>query len=452
MNRIAGMADHRQYLWMIAAFSLIASLGILFDTSAFGEEKQVEVLTLEDALRIAAEKNRDIQKALEFKNQVEGRYVEERAAALPHFVITAYAINKRDESLEAFGKGFSLRNNTRSVELGLSQTLFTWGQIGAAIRAAKVGMATAEDQLRIFRHAASRAVSASFYDILLAKALHTIALENLDQKTRHYDEAQKKFSAGVATEYDILVSKVSTENARPAAIQAENLIRISREKLRFLLGRDGQEIDVMGSLEIGVLPYPIAEEIVEVAKNNRPELSDLRHRIGVANELVKVAQGGDKPKLDFQAGYGWREQDLGRDKANGAAWSAGLFVTYPIFDGLHTRGRVTQAKSNATTLRIEEAKLLDLISLEVRDTCNAVREAGEIVKALSGTVSQAERLLYLAEKGYEYGVKTRLDVEDAQLNLLQARVNLSRGKRDYLVALVNLEWVAGRIGETTHNK
>ena len=127
-------------------------------------------------------------------------------------------------------------------------------------------------------------------------------------------------------------------------------------------------------------------------------------------------------------------------------------MTYPIFDGLRTRGRVSQAKSNAATLRIEEAKLIDSISLEVRDACNAVREAGEIVKALSGTVSQAERLLYMAEKGYEYGVKTRLDVEDAQLNLLQARVNLSRGKRDYLVALVNLEWVTGRMGEPINKK
>jgi HAE1 family hydrophobic/amphiphilic exporter-1 len=125
----------------------------------------------------------------------------------------------------------------------------------------------------------------------------------------------------------------------------------------------------------------------------------------------------------------------------------GLFVTYPIFDGMRTLGRVSQAKSNVATIKIEEAKLLDSISLEVRDACNALREAGEIVQALSGTVSQAERLLQMAEKGYEYGVKTRLDVEDAQLNLLQAKVNLSRGKRDYLVARVNLEWVKGTLGE-----
>lgn len=128
-------------------------------------------------------------------------------------------------------------------------------------------------------------------------------------------------------------------------------------------------------------------------------------------------------------------------------WSIGLFVTYPIFDGLRTRGRVSQAKSNVRTLKIEEAKLLDSLKLEVHDACNDVREAGEIVKALSGTVEQAERVLYMAEKGYEYGVKTRLDVDDAELNLVQSKGNLSRAKRDYLVAWANLERVKGTLGE-----
>ena len=447
MKKITTIASWRRYLILMGPFLLTAFLCALPFALAMEKEKEIQILTLEEALQITAEKNRDIQKALEFRKQVEGRYVEERAAALPQFTITALASNQRDESQKAFGTDSPLRRNTRSVELGLSQALFTWGQIGAAIRAAKVGLATAEDQLRIFRQAAFRDVSSSFYDILLAKALHTIAFQNLDQKIRHYEEARKKYSAGVATDYDVLVSKVSVENAQPEVIRAENLIRISREKLRFLLGGDGQEVDIIGSLETEILTHPIYEETVEVAKKNRPELSDLRHRLGVAEELLKIAQAGDKPRLDLKAGYGWRDVDLGRDQGDGAAWSVGLFVTYPIFDGMRTLGRVSQAKSNVATIKIEEAKLLDSISLEVRDASNALREAGEIVQALSGTVSQAERLLQMAEKGYEYGVKTRLEVEDAQLNLLQAQVNLSRGKRDYLIARVNLEWVTGRLGE-----
>ena len=60
---------------------------------------------------------------------------------------------------------------------------------------------------------------------------------------------------------------------------------------------------------------------------------------------------------------------------------------------------------------------------------------------------QAQRLLQMAEKGFEYGVKTRLEVDDAQTNLLRAQSNLARAHRDYLVASVNLQWAMGVAGE-----
>jgi outer membrane protein len=278
--------------------------------------------------------------------------------------------------------------------------------------------------------------------------LNIIAIQNLDQKIRHYDEAQKKYKAGVATDYDVLAGKVDVENARPAVIRTENLIRIARERFRFLLGIGEQEVDADGNLETLIAEYPKYEEAVEMAWKKRPELSDLRHRIEIGKELITIANAGDKPRVDFKGGLGWTHLDMGGDfQADGSNWSAGLFVTFPIFDGMRTRGKVAAAKSDLSTLKIEESKLRDSISLQVRDACNAVREAGEIVRALSGTVTQAERLLFMAEKGYEYGVKTRLDVDDAETNLVQAKGNLARAKRDYLVALVSLEWVMGTLGE-----
>ena len=438
---------HIMVLW------LIVFPGLLAFTVAYGEEKEGYILTLEEALRIAEEKNHDIQKALEYRNWVQGIYVTERAAALPQITIAGHVANGRDESQKAFSPTFPAWSNTRSVEVGLSQALFTWGQIGAAIRAAKVGIATAEDQLRIFRQATYRDVSASFYDILLAKELHTIASQNLEQKIRNHDEAQKRYATGVATDYDVLSSKVEIENAQPAVIRTDNLIRIAKERLRFLLGVGGKEGDVKGTLDSEIAPYPSFQEAEEIAKKNRPELSDLRHRIQVSEELIKIAQAGDKPRLDFKGGYGWRYLEVGPDQsANGPAWSVGLYATYPIFNGLRTKGQVMQAKSNLATLKIEEAKLLDGIRLEVRDAVNAVREAGEIIQALSGTVARAKRLLLMAEKGYEYGVKTKLEVDDAQVNLIQAEGNLASAKRNYLVAWVTYQWAVGTLGERNARK
>jgi HAE1 family hydrophobic/amphiphilic exporter-1 len=62
-------------------------LGTVIPVQASEAKKEVLVLSLERALNLALEKNKDILKAREYGNQVKGRYTEEWAAALPQFVI-----------------------------------------------------------------------------------------------------------------------------------------------------------------------------------------------------------------------------------------------------------------------------------------------------------------------------------------------------------------------------
>ena len=419
------------------------------------EDDAVEILTLERALAIAAEQNRDIQKAVEYQKWLHAKYVEERAAALPNLRITASMGRQVDESQRAFFEGipsqfggiFSFERDVATADLALSQAVFTWGQVGAAIRAARIGLAMGEEELRLFRQAVARDVSTGFYDVLLARELVAVARENLEQKQRHLDAARRKLSAGTATDYDVLAASVALENARPEQISAENRLRTAKDTLNYLLGRQEGAFDVSGSLDAPVAPYPESSEWVEQALLHRPELREIRHRRGVAGELVRVARAGDKPRLDIQAGYGWRGYNAEGMESDGTAWQAGLYLTFPVFDGFRTRGKVAQAESDVRTAELEEARMRDAIALEVRTAADAVREAGEIVKALTDTVRQAERLLWMAEIGYEAGVKTHLDVLDAQLNLVSARGNLARARRDYLVALVRLRWAAGTLGE-----
>jgi len=102
-------------------------------------------------------------------------------------------------------------------------------------------------------------------------------------------------------------------------------------------------------------------------------------------------------------------------------------------------------RSTLASIDIDELKLREGITLEVRTAVDNALEAVALLNALTGPVTQAERLLFLAEKGYELGVKTRLEVQDAEQNVNVARANLAAAQRDYRVARVNLEWVAGTL-------
>ena len=409
-----------------------------------------QLLTLEDCLKIAGDKNLDIQKAKEYANYVQGRYVEERAAALPQLGLQAGFGYSKDDSTKAL-YGAAQMQNSRTVDISLSQPLYTWGKIGAALRAAEVGLKTADQQLRLFRQAAFRDVSIAFYDVLLAKELHRLAQENLAQKERHHTEAKRKFEAGVATDYDLLAAEVELQNARPELIRTENSIRTSRERLRFLLGADQQEIDVTGRIEANPEQVAGFDESLKIALDKRPELADQKLRIGINQELVTIANADDKPRLDLKGAAGWHQLELSDPgptrRSDGPAWNAGIYLTFPFFDGLRSRGRTQQARSDLRTSQLQEQKLRDSITLELRTARYNLTESAETITALSGTVKQAERLLQMAEKGFEYGVKTRLEVDDAQTNLLRAQSNLARANRDYLAASVNLQWAMGVAGE-----
>jgi HAE1 family hydrophobic/amphiphilic exporter-1 len=419
-------------------------MNLLLPLSAMADD--VTVLTLQQALDIAAGKNRDIQKAREYFRWVQGKYVEERAAAFPQLTLTGSAVHSKDETGQ-----LPDRQEMYSGEIGVTQTLFAWGKVGAAIRAAEEGLRTAEEQLRLYRQAAFREVSITFYDILLSKELHAIARQNLEQKERHLEEARRKYSAGVATDYEILAAEVAAENARPEVIRTKNRIRDSLNRLRFLLALKDDRLDVAGSLEAGdVTAMQNYEAVYKTALEQRPEVRDLRYRINLADELITIANADDKPRLEFRGGYGWQAIDSKDMYINGKAWSAGMFLSFPFFDGMRTRGKVSQAESDLRSIKIDKEKIDDSIALQAREALNAVQESKEIVGALSGTVKQAEKLLFLSEKGYELGVKIRLEVEDAELNLQQAKGNLARAWRDYLTARVNLLWVMGVLGESTY--
>jgi len=403
-------------------------------------------LTLDQALGIAMDKNRDIEQAREFTRHVQGRYVEERAAALPQFSIAAgYNISRDDGLPPVMGGETTVYNG--SAGLSLFQPLYTWGKIAAGIRAAEAGIVSADEELRAARQAAHREVSTAFYDVLLLRELQNLAIENLEQKKRHADEAHKRFAAGVATDYDVLAADVAVENARPETIRTANHLRIARERLRFLLAGEDEGLDVEGSLAVTPAPVPEYTDALQRAVSKRPELAAQRQRINMYGELVTIAASDNMPRLDLKGGAGYGSMDSSLFTSSGPNWNVGVFLSFPFFDGFRTAGKVQQARSDLASRKIEEQKLADAISLEVRTAISNLREAGEILSALAGTVHQAERLLQMAEKGYEYGVKIRLEVDDAQLNLLQARISLARASRDYLSARVNLAWAMGVAGE-----
>jgi HAE1 family hydrophobic/amphiphilic exporter-1 len=401
------------------------------------------VLTLEQTLSLAAEQSHEVKQAHEYRAEVEARYIVERSAALPQFTVSGTGSLASDASQQEIG--IFERTDSYTAKLGVVQPLFTWGQISAALRLADIGRTTSDDRMATARGTSQRNAALAFYDVLLTREYAALAARNLEMRERHLEEARRRLAAGTVTDYDVLAASVAVQNARPEVIRTANQVLDARQRLAFVLGFREREVDVCGSLTAAATAAPDYATAFRTAVALRPELAELRKGRAMSEELVRIAQAGNKPRLDFSAGLGWRAVDYDGKTGDGETWSAALALQWPLFDGGRTKGAVARAESQTRSVDLDVARFLDALVLETRTGVDAVHEAAAIVEALDGTVAEAERLLAMAEKGFELGVTVRLDVDDAQLNVIKARASLARGRRDLLAAQTNLMWATGEL-------
>lgn len=398
------------------------------------------IISLDEALQLTLDYSRDVLIAGEGKKQAEGRYVEERAAALPQLKLDAAAVRLRDNV--TFLSPKEPTHTDYNGNLNLTQALFTWGQIGSAIRAAEHERQATEQQYQEARQLALREAATAYHDLLFTLELAKVARDNLAQKQRHLDEATRRNQAEVATDYDVLSARVALTNAQPPLTRAENDIKLATDRLRYYMGIE-EDFQIQGPLQCSLKkPHPLPEVLAK-ARDNRPEIAFYESRVGVFKELITVAKGNSRPRLDFKANAGRAALGAVDGNTPGNYWDAGVFLSFPLFDGLKTKGQVMQARSRLATTELEMKRLLDQIALQARDAINRVDEAIQIIKGLEASITQAERLLSMAETGYRAGVKTKLEVDDAETDVLTAKVNLARARRDYLNAWTLLSWIMG---------
>ena len=125
-------------------------------------------------------------------------------------------------------------------------------------------------------------------------------------------------------------------------------------------------------------------------------------------------------------------------------WNGEVKLSFPIFLGFRTAGRVEQARAGVMRAEAQRDQLRKQVELEVAQAKAEVARARALLVARRETVRQAQRAQYLAGVRYTNGMATQLEVSDARVAQQQAEVNEVQSTRDYYVALAQLERALGR--------
>ena len=410
-------------------------------------------LSLADTINLALQQNGTI---LRGKSDLEAQYgvvVQTRAIAIPKLQVTGnYQLTGETEPFPLTFPGFSIPTEYQSwnTAIQLVQTVYAGGQIQAALRSAKLTKEQALLQYQTVIADSLLQVRIAYYDVLQTAEQVTVEEASVKLLTRQLEDQQRRFSAGTVPRFNVLQADVELANERPRLIQARNAHRIAKNNLVNLLGyhlpqQVLEDVPLELTDKLDAEPYPI-ELPVAIAKalDNRSELAALRKQESLRQEGVVTAKAGYKPTFQVFGGYGARNTayttDLGR-VVNGP--TVGAQVTWNIFDGFLTRGKIEQANALYTGAKVDVDNEVRGIELEVRTDYSNFIEARETLESQKKVVEEAEESLRLATARNEAGTGTQLDVLSAQTSLTQARSTQVQALHDYDVARARLERAMG---------
>jgi outer membrane protein TolC len=133
------------------------------------------------------------------------------------------------------------------------------------------------------------------------------------------------------------------------------------------------------------------------------------------------------------------------DTAWGSAWSAGVTLTYRVFDGFKTRSQVRQAEAQLepyeVTLRDTEERTL----LQIKQAILSIEDASKEVTAQQANVEEAQEAQRLAELGFSQGVRLQVEVLDAQRALTSAQATYATAVYNHELARLQLEQAIGTL-------
>ncbi len=338
--------------------------------------------------------------------------------------------------------------NLWNIQLQATQLLWSGGKVGAGLAAAKSVRQIASLQQSETAADVTYQVKQAYWNAALQGRLLAIAVENLDQARQHLHEVQLYRQAGTRAEYDLLRAQVDAANQEPAVVTARNGYDIALLDLKRLLTVPADQPMALGTnLESPDATIPVlATDSLDGPV--RPTLAAADATVTQQELLLKVARADRWPTL--QATTTYNEQAFPQSVFPGSGdqfrrgWNGEVKLSFPIFLGFRTEGKVEQARAAVLRAEAQRDQVRKQVELEVARARAEVARARALLVARRETVRQAQRAQYLAGVRYTNGMATQLEVSDARVAQQQAEVNEVQATRDYFVALAQLERALGR--------
>lgn len=370
------------------------------------------------------------------------KYVQGRAGLLPTLVASgsARSVHEGNSSLPEW-----VNYHSGTASISLVQPLLRKANY-ETFRQGELQSALAELQFKLAEQDLLMHVAKAYFDVLQAQD----ALDSVRAQKEAFNEqlaqANKSFSVGMApitdvndaqSRYDLtLAQEISAQNDLAVKRRAlEKSIHTGLPKLASL--SESAAIDIIEPEQLGAL--------VESASASALQVSIGETTAEIARRDVSREAAGHWPTVDLVVNkienYHNSYSVTGPYTTRQA--TAGIEVNLPLFQGGAVSSREREAAANLERSRDELENARRQATFDAGQAMLGVQSGSAMDRALKQALVSNETQVKSTRRGMEVGVRTRVDVLNAQQQLYATKRDLAAARYQTLVAVLQLKAAAG---------
>jgi outer membrane protein len=375
-----------------------------------------------------------------------------RAGLLPQASISASTqyndrnLQFRDPTLPRSNVPF----NSNAVTLSISQPLYR-KQNAVAYEEAKTQVEQADAQLAQSAQDLALRVAQAYFEVLLSQDNLAFSQAQKSAIGEQLEQAKRNFEVGVATITDTHDAQARYDLTTSQEIAARSDLEIKQRTLAQVIGRTAPLLAPLGQRFTMTSPQPSSIDpwVAEAFQTNL-QVKIAEAGLTFASQEIARNRGAHLPTLDAFANYS--EAGTGSGIQGGVGNDArskiiGLQFAIPLYQGGLVSSRVREAIANEDRAKQDLENARRTAELNTRQAFLGVTSGTAQVKALETALISSQSSLDSTRLGQQVGVRTQVDVLNAQQQLYSARRDLAQSKYNYILSLLRLKAAVGRLAE-----
>ncbi len=291
-------------------------------------------------------------------------------------------------------------------------------------------------------------VTKAFYQLLLAQDSYEVLQKSYKQSEDNFNVVNAKYQQGSVSEYDKISADVQMRSLKPSVVSAGNGVNLAMLQLKVLLGMESDiPVIVDGNLkdyEMAMFTRQAQPRPADIVGGNTTlRQLDMNYDMLQRNLKLKYTNFMPNLALSFQFMYTSMSENW---KVFDYTWTpystVGLSLSIPLFKGGNF-SQVKQAKLQLKQLDMTRINTERQLKMQAQSYLDNMAASTEQVVSNKEAVLQAEKGRTIAEKRYEVGRGTILELNSSEVALTQAQLTYNQSIYDYLVAKADLDLVMG---------